>query len=212
MATTFAPSRVLVDRWDRALERAHAAGITALPVAGRNWYAVTSSDQSMVYMADRDRCTCPAGQHGDPVCQHRALVRELTAPQPEPPAPAAKIAEMIPCTQCSGSGWDCSILSNWDAYRCERCAGTGRVPVPAPGISNRIAQLVQRLETETASLAKIDDQLAPMNYAIEYGNGRVNAQQHERLSALRQTAQERVDAARATLVSAQNGAGEGVAA
>ena len=92
MSITISTSgRDLVSRWNRALDRAHAAGITATPVAGKTWYAVTSTDQSVVYMTDRDRCTCAAGQHGDPVCCHRALVREITAPQPPTPAAVTSV-------------------------------------------------------------------------------------------------------------------------
>jgi len=140
MQTITTSGRDLVSRWNRALDRAHAAGITAIPVAGKSWFAVSSTDHTVVYMTDRDRCTCAAGQHGDPVCCHRALVREITTPQPEPPAQVVATVEQQPCTHCAASGWQSSRLSNWDAYRCENCDGTGYVPVPAVAAQDRATE------------------------------------------------------------------------
>lgn len=139
MQTITTSGRDLVSRWNRALERAHAAGITATPVARKPWFAVSSTDHTVVYMTDRDRCTCAAAQHGDPVCCHRALVRDITTPHPEPPAQDA-IIERQPCTHCAASGWQASRLSNWDACRCENCDGTGFVPVPVMTAQDRASE------------------------------------------------------------------------
>lgn len=156
MQTITTSGRDLVSRWNRALERAHAAGITATPVAGKAWFAVTSADHSVVYMTDRDRCTCAAAQHGDPVCCHRALVRDLTNPQPEPPAQAVATGRR-PCTHCAASGWQSSRLSNWDAYRCENCDGIGTLPVPAVAAQDRAREretLYAILHTHNEELAR----------------------------------------------------------
>ena len=171
MSTTISTSgRDLVRRWNRALDRAHAAGITATPVAGKTWFAVTSTDHSVVYMTDAHRCTCAAAQHGDPVCCHRALVRDLTTPHPEPPAQGA-VMDRQPCTHCAASGWQSSRLSNWDAYRCVNCDGTGSVPVPAVAAQDRASER----ESLYAALDAHNDELAR--------TGRVSADTERRAAA-----------------------------
>ena len=156
MQTITTSERQMVNRWNRALERAHAAGISATPVAGKAWFADTSTDHTVVYMTDRDRCTCAAAQHGDPVCCHRALVREVTSPQPEPPAQVVA-TDRQPCTHCAASGWQSSRFSNWDATRCEKCDGTGYLPVPAVAARDRASErerLYAVLNTHNEELAR----------------------------------------------------------
>lgn len=36
-----------------------------------------------------------------------------------------------PCTNCAGSGYYASALTNWDGIRCDECDGTGRTVAPA---------------------------------------------------------------------------------
>lgn len=68
----------LVGRWARTLERAQESGIHALRLPMPDMYAVSSSkNDGTAYLTDRVTCTCLAGQHRDPVCMHRALVRAI---------------------------------------------------------------------------------------------------------------------------------------
>ncbi len=76
------------ERWAAALKRAQDAGVKVYEL-GRGRYAVTSAhDPSKAYEVTTvpERCTCPAAQAGDPVCLHRAMVREHLRPHPEPPS------------------------------------------------------------------------------------------------------------------------------
>ena len=79
-------------------------------------------------------CDCPAGEHGDPVCKHRALwyhVAGLLDPEPEPPAAAAIAVITRPCAACDGDGVVRMIiggrLADWWAVTCQGCNGTGTV-------------------------------------------------------------------------------------
>lgn len=78
-------------RWEAALDRAKAGGVKVFDLApGR--YAVTSAhDASRAYevQTQPETCTCPAALGGDPVCLHRAAVRDHLRPLPEPPAHGA---------------------------------------------------------------------------------------------------------------------------
>lgn len=75
------------DRWRQAHDRAKASGIKVFEL-GRSRYAVTSSSTPGKAYEVRlvpESCTCPAAAFGDPVCIHRAAVRALLNPEPEPP-------------------------------------------------------------------------------------------------------------------------------
>ena len=81
------------DRWEAALKRAHLAGVQVRQLAGSGQWIVTSASGSEVaYETDGNTCTCAAALLGnDPVCLHRAALREHLSKgsQPEPPAHAA---------------------------------------------------------------------------------------------------------------------------
>lgn len=79
------------ERWEAALERAHLAGVQVRQLAGSGQWIVTSATGAEVaYETDGTTCTCAAAMlGGDPVCLHRAALREHLRPQPEPPAHTA---------------------------------------------------------------------------------------------------------------------------
>ncbi len=93
-------------RWQAALRRALAEGIEIRQLAGCGMWIATSSNQAgTAYEVTQWECECHAGQHGDPVCKHRAALRErlgvlLLDDEPEPPTPAAPAA----CHNCHGHG------------------------------------------------------------------------------------------------------------
>lgn len=70
--------------YERALERAHSAGLKVMGrgawTNGATFHVVTSASEAgrfhlVTAHAGRLACDCTAGQHGR-LCQHRALVRE----------------------------------------------------------------------------------------------------------------------------------------
>ena len=78
-------------RWESVLARAQQAGVKVYEL-GHGQYAVSSAHtSSKLYEVTTvpETCSCPAALSGDPVCIHRAIVREYLRPQPEPPAHAA---------------------------------------------------------------------------------------------------------------------------
>jgi hypothetical protein len=79
------------ERWEKALQRAIANGLEVFQVADTGERMVTSASQlDTVHRTDCRHCTCAAGVAGDPVCQHRAVVRFIMGwlPEPSPAAPA----------------------------------------------------------------------------------------------------------------------------
>ncbi len=84
------------ERWQQALDRAMTAGLTAATVAGdpRHWFVASASRPGVGYLVGvtpdlPPSCLCDAGLHGDPVCQHRALILDRLGLLPRPPAPPA---------------------------------------------------------------------------------------------------------------------------
>jgi len=114
------------ERWARALDRALDAGLEVFRVADTGERFVTSASQlDTLHRCDGEVCTCVAAVAGDPVCQHRAVVRwtlgtlpvvvvrvDALAPSPCPSCTAGKIEEWgvsgpigwMPCSICGGSG------------------------------------------------------------------------------------------------------------
>jgi hypothetical protein len=77
------------ERWQKALQRAIANGLEVFMVADTGERMVTSASQlDTLHRTDCRHCTCAAGVAGDPVCQHRAVVRYIMGWLPEPSAPA----------------------------------------------------------------------------------------------------------------------------
>ena len=116
------------ERWQAALARALAEGVTVRQVnANGMWVASSGTDATMAYLLEVTggivhSCTCPAGQFNDPVCKHRARwyfdagVLDLDDPEPEPPASAAPVS----CFRCRGTDAGCPV-----------CQGEGIASLPA---------------------------------------------------------------------------------
>lgn len=68
------------ERWQRARERAKAANVQlAYYAASDTWFVTSASHPGVVYESDGHGCTCLAYANGDPVCLHRAAVRDHLA-------------------------------------------------------------------------------------------------------------------------------------
>jgi hypothetical protein len=84
-------------------------------------------------------CTCPAGQHGDPVRTHRAqgcynaglLDFDVDAPEP----PATTHAAPVACWVCCGTG----TAEGTPARTCPTCRGIGTAPLVAQAATLRAA-------------------------------------------------------------------------
>jgi hypothetical protein len=88
------PKQESPERWQRALDRAIENGLEVFLVNDTGERLVTSSSQlDLLHRTDGYTCTCEAAAlGGDPVCQHRAVVRFISGwlPDPASPAPAAR--------------------------------------------------------------------------------------------------------------------------
>ncbi len=126
-------------RWRRAVQRAISEGVQVRQLAGSGaWIATSGQDATIAYQVAisggvAHGCDCPAGEHGDPVCKHRALWYHLAGlldPEPEPATLA--IAVVVPCRDCGGDGYQRIVtggrLSDWIAAPCHACLSTGIVP------------------------------------------------------------------------------------
>ena len=155
-------------RWQAALTRAIAEGVQVRQLAGSGaWIATSGQDAAIAYQVAvsggvAHGCDCPAGEHGDPVCKHRALwyhVAGLLDPEPDPVSggrqrrPRAReavlkirimvapaTAAMVPCRDCGGDGYQRMVtggrLSDWWAAPCHACQSTGAVPgAEAPALA-----------------------------------------------------------------------------
>lgn len=112
--------RATPQRWSRAAQRAAAERIEVRQVASTGQWVASSGTQSNVcYLMDITngvvtRCTCPAGEFGDPCCKHAAAYYVATGQiDPEPPTPAAPA-----CRICDGRGY---VADPDGLRRPERC-------------------------------------------------------------------------------------------
>lgn len=203
------------ERWARASERALLAQVIVTPIDELGTFRVTSATYPGVsYESDGMHCTCQAAAHDDPVCLHRAAVRDHLDAQ-------------RPCPTCGDSGiewislWDwrngCAV-SHMVACGCtqRRCVDqlADDIDADLDAIFDQLAQPV-RTEIETlereladakAVLARIDDQLEPFNYDLKYGDGRfelANRRQFDRLMRQREIADQRVQDAAAAVNAAR---------
>ncbi len=128
------------ERWQAALQRALAEGIQVRQLAGSGaWIATSGSDAAAAYLVSGNGCECQAGEHGDPVCKHRAAYWHAIGAldlEPEPAAVATPApATIASCPSCGGNGFDPSCQGHRIARGylvrcpCSRCDGTGRVTV-----------------------------------------------------------------------------------
>ncbi len=122
------------ERWQRALARGLAEGVTARQVNDSGaWVATSGTDAMMAYLLEvtgnvAHGCTCLAGLNDDPVCKHRAAFYLLIGaldPEPEPPAPAASAPI---CFRCRGTETGCPV-----------CQGAGSAPLDAQEVALRDA-------------------------------------------------------------------------
>ena len=67
-----------MDRWTAALKRARMEGVSVRQLtASGAWIATSATDPHTAYEVSIHRCTCKAAEFGfDPVCKHRAALRE----------------------------------------------------------------------------------------------------------------------------------------
>lgn len=114
------------ERWQKALRRALDEGVRVAQLNDSGaWVATSGSDRAVAYLLAvtgdvAHGCTCPAGQHDDPVCKHRAAFYHLIGaldpdPEPDPPAPAVAA---VACFRCHGAGAGCPV-----------CGGAGVAPL-----------------------------------------------------------------------------------
>lgn len=131
------------ERWQKALERAVAGNVQVRQLRGSGqWVATSSSDPTIAYELDVTGnvvhgCTCPAAEHADPVCAHRAmawyLIGALDLPEPTPVPEPAPVTETVRCPDCGGDGFIKIMtggrFSDWVPGTCHRCASTGEVTI-----------------------------------------------------------------------------------
>jgi len=85
------------ERWQAALRRASAQGVQIRQIQCGAWVATSGTDTEAAYLVTSHGCECAAGVALDPVCKHRAALREMlgTLAREEPVAPAVEVeAEM----------------------------------------------------------------------------------------------------------------------
>ena len=120
------PTRRQVDslaRWQAALQRALANGLEVFTVADTGERMVTSASRlDTLYRTDGRRCSCEAALSGDPICQHRAVVRFVLGWLPS--------ATSVDCPNCSGCGVVHYRSGNQE--RCSECGGSGVKPDHRP--------------------------------------------------------------------------------
>ncbi len=127
------------ERWDATLKRALSNGLEVFTVADTGERLVTSASQlDTLHRTDGRACTCAAGVAGDPVCQHRAVVRYVLGwlgDGPETPAPALAPVASANCPACCGGGVlfvrECAV-AGWPMPECQLCKGSGLAPAPQP--------------------------------------------------------------------------------
>ena len=130
MATSvYRPRPDTPERWQRALDRAVAAGLEVFTVADTGERMVTSASKlDTLHRSDGLTCTCEAALAGDPVCCHRAVVRRVLGWFGRTPP-------LVACFGCRGEGW-VYVEAGGDAWPykigCAPCRGTGRVLAPTP--------------------------------------------------------------------------------
>jgi len=75
--TTRRPNQDTPERWQAALTRAHAQGVTVRQIMCGAWVATSGTDNDSAYLVTSHGCECAAGVALDPVCKHRAALREM---------------------------------------------------------------------------------------------------------------------------------------
>ena len=122
-------------RWQKALRRALAEGVTVRQLATSGvWVAASGTDATAAYVVTVTACECRAGQEGDAVCKHRAMLRHTLGMldlEPEPPTPAAPPA--APVAACRRTVVEVRAGGAVPLYRSdERPAARRTVEAPCP--------------------------------------------------------------------------------
>lgn len=129
------------ERWQKALDRAIAQGVTVRQLACGVWTATSGTNPTAAYAVTLFDCECRAAAEGDPVCKHRAaLADELGYLEPrDDPAPAT-----ITCPVCHGTGTPPADLGR----TCPMCGGAGGY-VPGqpwqPATADRAAAFIEAM-------------------------------------------------------------------
>jgi len=129
-------------RWLDAAHRAQSEGVRVYQLQSSGaWVATSGRTRGVAYeIAVTDNvahgCACPACEHGDPVCKHRAAFYLLVGAL-ELPAPAESDEDYVArtqteiesrCAECGGTGvrYDRNLeRAGWLYPVCAGCAGSG---------------------------------------------------------------------------------------
>lgn len=128
-------------RWQAALQRGLANGLEVFQVNDTGERMVTSASKAdTLHRSDGRSCTCEAALAGDPVCQHRAVVRFVlgwlavaSTPEPVPVvivSPVRPMRRPVPkpsgrCAACFGNG---ERYIDGELVECSQCGGNGMRP------------------------------------------------------------------------------------
>ncbi len=124
------------ERWQAALQRALAEGLQVRQLAGSGtWIATSGTDAAAAYLVSANGCECQAGEFGDPVCKHWAMLwHALGLLDLEPDASSVVEPEMVTtCPACGGTGFHATCRGHWIAggyvvhCPCSACDGAGTV-------------------------------------------------------------------------------------
>lgn len=139
------PRTATPERWQAALQRAIDAGVQVRQVRTTGqWVATSASDAAAAHEIAvvggvARACSCPAGEHGDEICLHRAKLYQvlgLLDLAPEHPG-------VVFCPGCHRRG---VVLQNKPVpagWRCPRCREAGGpAPAPAGALDPRAAALL----------------------------------------------------------------------
>ncbi len=90
--TTRRPNQDTPERWQAALQRASTQGVQIRQIQCGAWVATSGTDAEAAYLVTSHGCECAAGVALDPVCKHRAALREMlgTLALDAPVAPAVE--------------------------------------------------------------------------------------------------------------------------
>jgi len=87
-ATTTRTRQATPERWAAALDRAIGSALDVLVCGATGEAFVESASMpGLLYAVSATTCTCPAGEAGDPVCQHRAAYLAQCGELPLDPEP-----------------------------------------------------------------------------------------------------------------------------
>jgi len=100
---------------------------------GRPRRGSPSSQLDVIYRYDGEHCACAAGVAGDPVCQHRAVVRFTLGTLPVVVVHIEEMEpEIVPCHSCMHGKVEEFTSGHISGFAlCTVCGGAGSVAVVA---------------------------------------------------------------------------------